>query len=533
MKPSIGRPKRFAPWRLAIVIPAALAACGGGSDGNAPASAPASAHASAHASEYVAKAHCGPNDKPETALQGQVPASMRPTGFKGFNCNLELVGQSAGDGASWQHAQFSNRDRGVPAKRCSYYDTSSNTVGRTHLGTAVIDVTDPTHPKQTASLTTTAMLDPWESLKVNERRQFLAADNGTYGGFDATTGGPQLDIYDLSGDCAYPQLLTNAAVVVPGGQNRAIVGHEGEWAPDGLTYYFGDLWNRQYTAVDTTNPMQTKYIATFKPNVAGGSVHGLSVSDDGNRAYLVSADFTGFHAGSPTPNNGLIIVDTSEVQARKANPVIREISRLFWDDGAAGQHTIITKIGGKPYVIFADETGPGGFFTISNWKQACDMSLPPFPMARIIDISDEKNPRIVSKLKLEIHNPANCSKIAPDLPGLRDYVYGTHYCSVDDMQDASILACGMFSSGIRVYDIRNPLRPKEIAYYNPPAVTSVRPGSQVNFYNGAVNPDSCSAHIYLDKAKGQLWTTCQDNGFLALKFTNGVWPFKSDGEPDE
>jgi len=81
-------------------------------------------------------------------------------------------------------------------------------------------------------------------------------------------------------------------------------------------------------------------------------------------------------------------------------------------------------------------------------------------MARIIDISDEKNPRIVSKLKLEIHNPANCSKIAPDLPGLRDYVYGTHYCSVDDMQDASILACGMFSSGIRVYDIRNPLRPE-------------------------------------------------------------------------
>lgn len=26
--------------------------------------------------------------------------------------------------------------------------------------------------------------------------------------------------------------------------------------------------------------------------------------------------------------------------------------------------------------------------------------------------------------------------------------------------------------------------------------------------------------------KGQLWTHCQDNEFLALEFTNGVWPFE-------
>jgi hypothetical protein len=32
--------------------------------------------------------------------------------------------------------------------------------------------------------------------------------------------------------------------------------------------------------------------------------------------------------------------------------------------------------------------------------------------------------------------------------------------------------------------------------------------------------------VYLDKANAQLWTSCQDAGFLALKFTNGVWPFK-------
>ena len=42
----------------------------------------------------VPKARCGPHDRPETGLQGQVPAALRAAGFKGFNCNLELIGQS-------------------------------------------------------------------------------------------------------------------------------------------------------------------------------------------------------------------------------------------------------------------------------------------------------------------------------------------------------------------------------------------------------------------------------------------------------
>src|SRR6185437_6357758 len=54
----------------------------------------------------VPKATCGPNDHPETALQGQVPAALRASGFHGFNCNLDLVGQDKDDGANWQSAEF-------------------------------------------------------------------------------------------------------------------------------------------------------------------------------------------------------------------------------------------------------------------------------------------------------------------------------------------------------------------------------------------------------------------------------------------
>jgi hypothetical protein len=35
----------------------------------------------------------------------------------------------------------------------------------------------------------------------------------------------------------------------------------------------------------------------------------------------------------------------------------------------------------------------------------------------------------------------------------------------------------------------------------------------------------------LDAATATLQTTCQDNGFLTLKFTNGVWPFPTSSTP--
>jgi len=140
----------------------------------------------------VPKATCGPNDKPEAALQGQVPATLRASGFKGFNCKLELVGQYRGEGANWQTTQFTDK----AGHRCAYHGTASPTrsgPGRQQLGSRVIDITEPTSPTPTAYLTTTSMLDPWESLKVNERRQLLAADNGQNG-----AGGPEVDIYDIS-----------------------------------------------------------------------------------------------------------------------------------------------------------------------------------------------------------------------------------------------------------------------------------------------------------------------------------------------
>jgi hypothetical protein len=501
----------------------------------------------------VPKAVCGPEDHPEMGLQGQVPAMMRANGFHGFNCNLKLIGQERGEGANWQTTEFRDEHHHI----CAYHGTASPTfigaANRSHLGVRVIDVTDPEDPTTTTYLQTPSMLDPWESLKVNERRQLLGADNGQNGG-----GGPEVDIYDVSGDCRTPQLLGSVAIGQANGSTglpHGVIGHEGAWAPDGLTYYGGDLRYRytvpgsgaaasgQYYAVDTADPMHPSLITFWTTNIAGSNVHGMSISDDGRRGYFVSIGGLG---GSPADltnpavpaNNGLLVYDLSEIQERVPNPQVRLISKLLWKDGSVAQHTIPVKIDGRPYVIFVDEGGSGGISSQAQEAAACAAGFPPFPMARIIDIHDETKPKIVSRLALEVHNPANCAKVLPDLVNLSIFTYGSHYCSVDNKHRATTLACGYFNSGVRVFDIRNPRRPKEIAYYNPAGATTVSYGSNHTIAGNFVSsgPDWCSAQTHLRISEdhgrqGYLWTTCQDNGLLQLKFENGVWPFEESSTP--
>ena len=183
------------------------------------------------------------------------------------------------------------------------------------------DITDPKKVVTTGFLQTTSMLDPWELLKVNERRQLLGADNGANGG-----GGPEVDIYDVSQDCRFPQLLASLPVGTgtDGGLVHKVTGHEGSWAPDGLTYYGGDLRALQYYAVDTTDPRRPKLIAAWPVPVAGANSHGLSICDDGRRGYFVALGTSGGATGITDPNvpanNGLLIYDLSQIKTASRIP---------------------------------------------------------------------------------------------------------------------------------------------------------------------------------------------------------------------
>ncbi|MDQ1516751.1 MAG: hypothetical protein QOE80_2581 [Actinomycetota bacterium] len=439
------------------------------------------------------RAQCGPGSSPETGLQGQVPRADRESGrsSQGYSCNLDLVGRygpSDGfEGAEWQMTWYDH---------CAYYDTRYLGTQQ-RRGTVVVDVSDPARPRYSTNLTTGAMIDPWESLKVNEARGLLA------GVFVADAQGAAFfDVYDVKGDCAHPKLL--ASVPVNG------LGHEGGWAPDGKTYY-GTGINSLVTAIDVADPAAPKPITAFS---VPSAIHGLGVSDDGRRLYLahmnpdVATSFVDGRANS-TAGNGLGIHDVSEIQSRQPRPQVRLVGTALWTDGQAGQHAIPFTSGGHPYVVFVDELSQGG--------------------ARIIDIADERRPRVLTKLKTEIQMPENLDTANRDtrrppkennglIPGT--FGYDAHYCSIDRPVDPTIVACSEFQSGLRVFDIRDVRHPREIAYFNPGGDGRVLPGSFGGTYAGYT-----SAQPRIIPERGEIWFTDQDRGFYAVRFANGVWPF--------
>ena len=498
------RSRTVAVLRLLLTLPLLLALSGGAEGKKGPPPTPWTGP--------VPQADCGPNDRVETGLQGQTTLAERMSGASrtAYNCNLEPVGQFTGEGAGWQHAWFDD---------CAYYGTTNSLLQQTP-GVVVVDVSDPTNPQATAYLNDPAMAEPWESLKVNEKRRLLAgvqANNG--GGFE-----PGFAIYDVSGDCRHPKLLSSVNVEPPG--PTAVRGHAGDFAPDGQTYYGTGSATapRGVYPIDISDPTNPVLLAKWNFADTGWSTHDLSISswgipgllpEDGTRLYAAQT----FNATFLT-SNGLVIVDVSEAQNRVPNPRPKVIGTVFWEDGRAAQMPTQVRIKGRPYILFTDEAGSRGTGG-ANRAAACAAGLPPHGFARLIDISDETNPFVTAKLMLEVHDPANCPFTVNDTP--ISFGYDAHYCTVDDPKNGKLAACSYFQSGIRVFDIRDPYRPEEVAYYKPPAVGSAsRPGSNVAERIPFRTADWASSNSRFVKIKGvnYLWITSQDNGFQVLKFTN-------------
>ncbi len=401
------------------------------------------------------KPACGRGDIAETN-QGE-PAA----GPLGFVCNTREVSH-VGPPSTLALAVYGH---------CAYYQAGFG------KGTVVVDISNPAKPKVTTTLKTRAMQYAHEGLRVSNKRGILGAFAAGVAGEGYET--PYFDAYDVSKNCAYPRLI--GSTPVPG-----VSGHEGTFSGDGNTFYVSQVYGPGHvTALDVRDAALPKVLWT----VTGYAAHGLTTSPDGNRLYISTISTPGVSA---VPNalggcNGVVSLDVSQIQGRVPNPKAEMIGYFCWQDGIAAQVPYYFTSGGKPYLVVTDEGGSIAANGITVAGKATGGH------ARIIDISNERRPRVVSQIitQNQVDNGGGAF----------------HYCTPDREVDPTVIGCTswMGSGGFRAYDVRDVAHPKEIAYYSAPENNS---GSAAYFF-----PDKGTA-VYAD----------QTYGLTIVKFVHGVWP---------
>ncbi|PWN03791.1 hypothetical protein DJ010_06880 [Nocardioides silvaticus] len=444
----------------------------------------------------VPEARCGPGSRPEGDLQGRVPKADYTSGraARGYLCNTRQVGHYGGTGG-FKTLRYVDRTGRV----CAYYDSDPimprdilGGVLEDGLGVVALDMSDPERPRRTANLMTPAMVAPHESLMVHQRRGLLIAVMGTLG-----TAPGFVDIYDVSGDCRRPKLLSTFPSV--------LFGHESGLSPDGRTFWAAGAAGGNLTALDISNPRRPKIV--FNEN--GHIYHGLRFSADGRTMYVANIGSPG--TGGILSGGGLHIYDVSQVQERRPDPEVRKLSELTWPEVSIPQSAEPFTVDGHQYVLEVDE-----FIDLFTFESLGRFRTAPVGAARIIDVDDPRNPEIVSDIRLEVHQPRLRTDDLFRDPGNVSPAqgYAAHYCSVPERKDPGLAACSMILSGLRVFDIRDPERPREVAYFNKPKLPSPGLLPEVGSY--------AMSRPAWDVRNKQVWYTDVHTGFYAVRLTNGV-----------
>ncbi len=452
-------------------------------------------------------ARCGEDDRPEGRVSGAVPlgAQLDGSARAGTQCNLRWVGGIALAGGDTQMTWY--RDcayRVVPPPPGSGSDA-----------VAVLDVRDPAKPVATAMLQEPqwegqgGVLNVHEGIHASEASGLLVVPAGRF-----------LSTYDVSADCRHPKRLSTfdtgagSDVVSALGANSGY--HSGQLSPDG-TFFYGTTTGTEsflaplgpcLTVTDLLDPRHPKVVTRWG---GGFPCHDLGFDTTGDRAFVgtystvighpsaVVAAFTPVGAASKALT-GMAVLDTRQVQRRVPGAKLTQTGTLRGGD----QHTeTFARINGRDYVIGAEEaTCPNG-------------------NARIVDVTDGARPKQVSKITLGVNRPRGCADTVLETERYNHLLlYTSHYVSVDDPSNASLAFFSWYASGLRVFDIRDPERPVEVAYFNPPVPAS---STQVH--------DSTTTYPRYVPETGQIWVGSGVNAFWVVELDPRLRPEARHGQP--
>jgi hypothetical protein len=421
--------------------------------------------------DAASSARCGARDLPETGLQGDVPQADRSSGraARGYNCGLALVGHNdlGGRGGNANMAWSGN---------CAYVAGSGEgTVsGIGGSGVAVVDVSDPRHPKHVRTLKgpgSDATLETIHAWTTRDRAVLVA---GRYGVQPFGDGNPApMDIYDVR-DCTRPKLMST--LLWPSNTHNLTITADAKRVFSTLPLQAADISNlRKPRYLGNLDDQISTPTAPFK-NIS----HEAWVRPDGKRLYI----------GGQVVGIGeyFTIADISNWPKTPPRIVSQFIGR--------GHSIRPATINGRSYLLHSEES-----IVDPTAKGCVPARLNPLAGASqpwLTDITDERHPVDASQFRLEINEPGNCG--AQVSSGVNASV---HYHDLDNAQHSTFAMLSMWNAGLRVVDVRDPKHMREVAYFNP------------GEYGGSL--DQAWGHVRYVASTGHIWLTTQSGGFWVLE----------------
>lgn len=411
---------------------------------------------SADVSVSQARLGCGAKDTPETGIQGDIPQADVDSGRAnaGYNCGLSLVGEIPLSLPTLTASGIQGYDH------CAYVRTGANNID-------VYDMRHPETPKKLTSLSPAGSNGGGgssETMRVltTSTRALLASGSSIY------------DVKDCEhpvhkGDITWPGILP-----WPAGLSHDIrISHDGTKVYAGIGLVVADITDldhpENWSVVNQSCSIAAQYhpvhaiAGDFDINLCNISednlpqiAHGPDDNDTGTRIYI---------GNQGIPASVWIEEDTLRLLDATVNPP------KILDTAPGPGHSIdwFRTADGREYILHANEivAAPGG-------------SCVPYPRpsnlgfayeAFITEVTGDKLVRR-SMLELDINKPENC---AAKLASGQDTSIAYH--SVDNPFAATFamisygdsfgaLASNAGGAGLRLWDIRDPSNPKEVAYYN-------------------------------------------------------------------
>jgi hypothetical protein len=177
-------------------------------------------------------------------------------------------------------------------------------------------------------------------------------------------------------------------------------------------------------------------------------LHSMGVSADGNRAYLAYL------------GGGMLVVDTSELASGAPGGQVRLVTpvenRVHWGD--PGAHSAV-KVPGRDLVLTTDEVYGDSLDVITGADHGC-----PWGWVRLVDVTDETRPAVVSEFRTEYNDPSYCS--TPEGIDPSNTLF-TSYSAHNPTIAGDIAFVTWHSAGLRAISLSDPSNPTELGRFVP------------------------------------------------------------------